>query len=650
MESGTLVPGSVVRLAAGTYQSPGNGVVDGITGTPAAPYVVRPDNGDEGAVIIQCGSGDDNCIHLINCDYLEFHDITFDGTKVGGGYASWNFTIGRRYNADPDVGSCTNITVRNCEIDLANANTLKINEDSTDIQILGCEISRSGQTSGESLIYIGEGAFAGSATADGSHDILIQDCRIHDNNANGGKGVNIKTDTYNVTVRNCLIYNIDVSSQGAVVVLINTNSNTAIDHNVLIDGCWIWDISKTASGSDGDGINIGKGTTTIRNCVIWECLRDGINVYYDNFKGDTYPDVFLYNNTVWGCGGEDLDILQDAGPYDQSQGDATVTQTNNITEDATGDYQALAADFVGPVTGTANAGNGEGSGFVLASGSAAIDTATTIPSVVEDITKVARPQDSGTAAHDFGAYEDIGTAPSGLSRAAIGSVSLVGVGAGSASGGTNPVFVGSDSNVATSSSTIACTFPTVENGDIAVFIVSSVGSARGAATVTAPSGSWTQIVDHLQGGSTYRPRQTWFWYECDGTEDGTGTGNFTRSSTAYDLTGFLIVVRNVDTVTPVDSYTTTPDYGYETTSDVPAFTTSTADTFIISVCNEDGNVAITSPGGVYVEAENNSSGNYRGGALNYRSGPTSAGSVATHAYTVSTSQNLTSSAVALDKS
>ena len=112
------------------------------------------------------------------------------------------------------------------------------------------------------------------------------------------------------------------------------------------------------------GIDIGHGNAVIRNNVIWMIDRDrgrGIRTQ-TNFVSLGSRDVTINNNTVWSGTGNSIALHEvSAGGPDKP---ANVTLSNNATDDGSaGSTLVSESDFVGPITGIADAGKGPGSGF-----------------------------------------------------------------------------------------------------------------------------------------------------------------------------------------------------------------------------------------------------------------------------------------------
>ena len=245
----------------------------------------------------------------------------------------------------------------------------------------------------------GEGIYLGNGNNfSGDHDILVEKNEVY---AITADGMELKAHTYNITVQDNYFHDINFSatSNGRGLSIATNNENYG-NANYLIQRNVFANIS---SDQDNNAIAIlvGHGTTTIRNNLLYNIEDRGIGMQSTGgqygFGNPSFADVNIYNNTAYGCGGYGCIV-------DFSGGIANITQTNNLFSDdaGTNDRTATSGDFVGPLTGDADAGSGPGSGYELAPSSAAVDNATTLGSFSDDLDGRSRPAGS---AWDYGAYE-----------------------------------------------------------------------------------------------------------------------------------------------------------------------------------------------------------------------------------------------------
>jgi len=224
------------------------------------------------------------------------------------------------------------ITIRNCEV-YNTGNRPGIDPDQAPITY---------SVFGE-MIYVG----TGSGIADATHDVLIENNTLRDNAPATSEAINIKSSTFNVTVRNNHIYNVNSWCEAAIRV---NNSD-----NLKVLGNFIHNI--TASGLGGNGnlctdanaIRFNSTNALIEDNIIWNVNKRGI------LADDGSSGTVRYN-TVVNSGTNDLETR------------GTASFSKNVTSDGTlSSTRKSSGDYVGPTSGSANAGQGPGSGFRLKS-------------------------------------------------------------------------------------------------------------------------------------------------------------------------------------------------------------------------------------------------------------------------------------------
>ena len=381
-------PGDTINLASGNYTHIHYRSSVGYnhnSGTEANPIVIQAAQGAS-PVILGDNGPTDRAVYLARVSYVKVR-----GLKVVGGIfgMSTGATVGVdfEYNEVQDAGDAA-VSIQAYFSDHSDV--------SSHSDIICNKIHGSGTHSPEfgEGIYIGNG----SQVDDASHDVLIQGNEIYNVAADG---IDIKASTYNITVRDNFIHDINftIDSYGRAIGIganeVNYRSgNYLIENNVF---------ANLTSDRDGDAIAIaiGHGGTTLRNNVFYNIEDRGIYMQSTGggygFGNPSATDVYIYNNTLWGCG--TVGCLQDL-----SNGRATVTARNNLSSATmgSGNRAAVSGDFVGPLTGTANAGEGPGSGFKLKSSSGAVNSAVPISGFNKDLEGTTRPLGSQW---DFGAFE-----------------------------------------------------------------------------------------------------------------------------------------------------------------------------------------------------------------------------------------------------
>ncbi|MGJ8651541.1 MAG: malectin domain-containing carbohydrate-binding protein [Opitutaceae bacterium] len=383
-------PGDEILLANGSY----NGMnLVGLKGASGRPIVFRAEV-PLGAVI--SGSTAGRNIRLSDCEHLEFHGLKLSGADV------WGLTMGPAYSSDTSSKGCHSIRVVGCEIEQAGQLLLKVNGNSSNIQILGNTLHDSGQSGyGNPYaegIYIGDG----SLKNDRSHDVLVQGNHLYNigNQNNWGEAIDIKVTVYNIRIIENLIENVTVYSQGAITVLINntaypqdgTNPNVEISRNIIRN------VRRHSGGWNGTGMTIGSNGVRVESNLIWDTEESSITVIKN--ASNTTGASPIYGNTLWGG------LIVNESSLGSANRPVAVVQSANLIYGggaSAADYAASAGDFVGPITGEAAGTSFMGSGFILREDSAARLSA--VPPVAGSYDLLGRLKPSGF--HNFGAFEDL---------------------------------------------------------------------------------------------------------------------------------------------------------------------------------------------------------------------------------------------------
>ncbi|MBD3391382.1 MAG: hypothetical protein GF418_04980 [Chitinivibrionales bacterium] len=390
--------GDHIVLADGTYD--GINIENKNAGTEESPVVFVAEN-DRQAVV--SGSHAGRNMRISNSSYLHVYGVRFTGADV------WGVTVGPSYAGDDATLGNHHIRIQNCEIDNAHQELLTTSGNSHHIEFLCNELHHSGRNLNGGAFAEGIYVGCGGTGDDRSHDVLIRGNHIHHigraDNPGYGEAIDVKVQTYNITIADNLIEHVTVHSQAAITVHVNDVDYPAGQENpnVLVMRNIVHDVRKCDDGWDGCGIWASANGVTISNNIVWDTYRSSITGIQD--ASNTVDSLRIYNNTCFDVvdGNRDCIALNTGDIY----GDANPVRAvllNNITDDGSGgnDFTATAADFVGPITGDADAGEGAGSGFMLDSGSDAVDGGVAIATVSADITGTDRPQGE---AHDMGAFE-----------------------------------------------------------------------------------------------------------------------------------------------------------------------------------------------------------------------------------------------------
>lgn len=189
----------------------------------------------------------------------------------------------------------------------------------------------------------------------GVSDYVCEGNRIHD--------LDLTQGTNPIAAINCN-YGAQPQGGGATVPADYSGANGVVRKNR------VWALTTPDSRP---AINVGIGGVTVEDNLTWgHGAAPGVRLRSEmEFKTDP---ILIRGNTFGGGG------VEDPGNNKQTAGGATgalttVTTANNIRLGGfTADYQASSTDFVGPITGDADNGEGPGSGFQLNATSGANNT------------------------------------------------------------------------------------------------------------------------------------------------------------------------------------------------------------------------------------------------------------------------------------
>lgn len=388
------VPGDVINLASGNYTTiryRDNDSPSKKNGTPENPIVIQAASGATPIVSGGDVHGSGRAADISGVKHVYIRGLTARGGQFGiGAYRVDGVHI--EYNNVSSTGD-SGIHYR----DKSYNGTIYCNT-----------VTETGRSSGEhgEGIYIGTGSES-PGYVDDTSNVLVKGNHIYDVT---NEAVEIKQRTHSITVEDNHIHDLTPWYGGAITAGVGPldwpNANYLIQRNR------IYNVSK---GRDyGTAISIAHGDSIIRNNIIWNIdtpnsweWRHPIQVHADGstygFGNPSWVKIEIYNNTVWGCRWECINATHQGGA------EPNVITRNNLLSNLDGgvvnasrDKLAASGDFVGPITGTADAGSGPGSGFRLKSSSSAVDSATAAPGFTDDVNGAVRPQGSGW---DYGAYE-----------------------------------------------------------------------------------------------------------------------------------------------------------------------------------------------------------------------------------------------------
>lgn len=356
-----LSAGDYINVTAGF--SLASSRVDVAPGTLSNPIIVNG-NGH-----ILTSTSQYNPWYWKSASHFYLIDIHFDAAEN----AQWGPSFGGLSNSQDEAtkGYSNNVHMWGCEIENTRQQG-SVWRRVTGGSVIGCYLhdisskvyieGTSGSGNSGSMLYMGGGGYA----TDRSTDILVERSHFTRHHPNGvTRAFNVKVNCRRITFRRNYVHDMKNRSNGLVTFFSNSStSNESGDHLVeenVIHGAEDFEFG-------GNGIHMGQ-TGIVRRNVVFDMPNRGIQAigsFYSAAK-----DLWYDSNTVFDCG--NTDIAPDSEVNSLGAGlsaQPTYTRTNNLCEDATGEHQATATDFVTAPTGTWDVGDGPGSGALVAAGSA----------------------------------------------------------------------------------------------------------------------------------------------------------------------------------------------------------------------------------------------------------------------------------------
>jgi len=250
----SLAPGDTITFNSGVYELEGT-VNWTAVGSAEAPVLLHA---APGAEVILRGIAGGYVAALADSQFVQLRGLTFDASED----REENGTNGLR------VVNSSNITIEGCVVRDVWGTALRIDGDTTNMRILGNELTGTGDGGG---ILVG----CGDASC-WMQDSLIQGNLIHDVQ---GHGINLQAGTQGVTVADNVIFR--VRDDGLQL------PDTQFGDQNVATGNAIWQ-------TGDEGIYIW-GPARVQNNVVFETASYGI---FTRDEGDTLMDVQISHNTV----------------------------------------------------------------------------------------------------------------------------------------------------------------------------------------------------------------------------------------------------------------------------------------------------------------------------------------------------------------
>ena len=230
-------------------------------------------------------------LEIRNCRYIVIEGLTFINSM-------WGIYV---KNSD-------HIIIRNNEIYNTGQEGSHIGRSSKYVDITGNKIHNTGQFNskwGEG-IYVGSGSYWGKNFPDNCEYIWIENNHIYE--TGNGEGINIKGESFHITVRNNQIHDIhpgtkEQYNQAGITVegtenSIENNYRLSEKRDVWVEYNIVWNVSDGYSDWNNGIMFFGTGVYILNNTV-YNCTNIGI--YGNNWK-NLGLENYVYGNNISRCG------------------------------------------------------------------------------------------------------------------------------------------------------------------------------------------------------------------------------------------------------------------------------------------------------------------------------------------------------------
>jgi parallel beta-helix repeat protein len=279
--------GDTILVKPGTYT---NVILSNKKYSEKKPLVVRAYG--SGTVIV---SGDTitrgSSLEINNCSYMVVDGLTFIN-------AMWGIYVKRS----------DHIILRNNEIYNTGQEGSHIGRSSRYIDILGNTIHNTGQFRSKWAegIYIGSGSYSRNNFPDNCEYIWIEGNHIYE--TGNAEGINIKGESFHVTVRNNEIHDIhpgtSVQHNEAGITVEGAGNSTeneyrlTVKRDVWVENNTIWNVSDGYADWNNGIMFFGTGVYILNN-TIYNCADIGL--YGNNWKNLGLQN-YVYGNSISHCG------------------------------------------------------------------------------------------------------------------------------------------------------------------------------------------------------------------------------------------------------------------------------------------------------------------------------------------------------------
>lgn len=277
--------GDTVLFMPGTYESIS---ISGKKYSEDKPLVIRS---CELKVLISGNTVSKGCsMELINCSYIVIEGLTFINSM-------WGIY----------VKSSDHIIIRNNEVYGTGQEGVHIGRSSKYVDIIGNKIHNTGLFNSKWAegVYVGSGSYSASNFPDNCEHIWIEGNHIYE--TGNAEGINIKGESFHVTVRNNKIHDIhpgtsEQYNQAGITVegaanSIENNYRLSERRDVWVENNIVWNVSDGYSDWNNGIMFFGTGVYIVNN-TIYNCTNRGI--FGNNWKNIGLEN-YVYGNTVYDC-------------------------------------------------------------------------------------------------------------------------------------------------------------------------------------------------------------------------------------------------------------------------------------------------------------------------------------------------------------
>ena len=278
--------GDTILIKPGTYK---NVSLSGKKFSAEFPLIVRPF--DTTTVNISGTTISKGCsLEIIQCSYIIIEGLTFINSM-------WGIY----------VKSSDHIIISNNEVYGTGQEGVHIGRSSRYVDIIGNEIHNTGLFNSKWAegVYVGSGSYSPTGFPDNCEYIWIEGNHIYE--TGNAEGINVKGESFHVTVRNNKIHDIhpgtrEQYNQAGITVegaanSIDNNYRLSEKRDIWVENNTVWNVSDGYSDWNNGIMFFGTGVYILNN-TIYNCTNKGI--FGNNWKNIGLQN-YVYGNTVYNC-------------------------------------------------------------------------------------------------------------------------------------------------------------------------------------------------------------------------------------------------------------------------------------------------------------------------------------------------------------